>query len=35
MESMKKLLAGEPTLPQRLPAEILVRQSSGPPRRAG
>jgi len=33
MESMKKLLAGEPTLPQRLPAEILVRQSSGPPRR--
>ena len=32
MESMKRLLAGQTPLRQRLPAEIVVRRSSGPPR---
>lgn len=31
METMKKVLAGETPMRQRLPAEIVVRKSSGPP----
>jgi hypothetical protein len=31
METMKKVMAGETPPPQRLPAEIVVRKSSGPP----
>jgi len=31
METMKKVMAGETPTPQRLPAEIVVRKSSGPP----
>jgi DNA-binding LacI/PurR family transcriptional regulator len=31
IETMKKVMAGETPTPQRLPAEIVVRKSSGPP----
>lgn len=34
VEAMKKLIAGEKPAPQRLPAEIVVRKSSAPPRAA-